>query len=56
MIKLIILISCFNEPNALPIVLSTLPRKIPGFDSVEWLIVDDGSQDDTIGVARANGV
>ena len=54
--KLIIQIPCFNEEAQLPTTLSRLPRQIDGFDSVEWLIVDDGSTDRTIEVARAAGV
>ena len=54
--KLIIQIPCFNEAETLSIALATLPRSVPGFDSVEWLIIDDGSQDETIKVAKANGV
>ena len=54
--KLIIQIPCFNEAEQLPATLADLPRKIAGFDVVEWLIVDDGSTDETIAVARAHGV
>lgn len=54
--KLIIQIPCFNEAETLSTALSALPRTVPGFNSVEWLIIDDGSQDDTISVAKANGV
>jgi len=54
--KLIIQIPCFNEAETLPVALSALPRQVPGFDVVEWLIVDDGSQDSTVQVARKNGV
>jgi glycosyltransferase involved in cell wall biosynthesis len=54
--KLIIQIPCFNEEEQLPGTLADLPREVPGFDVVEWLIVDDGSTDATIEVARANGV
>jgi glycosyltransferase involved in cell wall biosynthesis len=54
--KLIIQIPCYNEEAALPITLSALPREIPGIDKVEWLIVDDGSSDRTVDVARAHGV
>nr|VFK41178.1 MAG: Glycosyl transferase family 2 [Candidatus Kentron sp. TC] len=36
--------------------LAALPCEAPGFDSVEWLVIDDGSIDDTVEVARANGV
>lgn len=54
--KLIIQIPCLNEADTLGIALSELPREVPGFDSVEWLIVDDGSSDDTTAVARRHGV
>jgi glycosyltransferase involved in cell wall biosynthesis len=54
--KLIIQIPCFNEEAQLPTTLSRLPRHIDGLDSVEWLIIDDGSTDRTIEVARQAGV
>jgi len=54
--KLIIQIPCWNEGKTLAITLSALPRQVPGFDSVEWLIIDDGSNDDTAQIARENGV
>jgi glycosyltransferase involved in cell wall biosynthesis len=54
--KLIIQIPCFNEQDQLPLTLSHLPRQIAGFDVVEWLIIDDGSTDATIEVARSHGV
>ncbi len=54
--KLIIQIPCFNEESQLPVTLGRLPREVPGFDVVEWLIIDDGSTDDTVSVARENGV
>ena len=54
--KLIIQIPCFNEEGSLPESLKYLPRQIPGFDSVQWLVVDDGSTDRTVEVARAAGV
>src|SRR5438477_8776235 len=54
--KLIIQIPCFNEAQQLPQTLADLPRAVEGFDVVEWLIVDDGSTDDTVAVARAHGV
>ncbi|MDQ3631226.1 MAG: glycosyltransferase family 2 protein [Actinomycetota bacterium] len=54
--KLIIQIPCFDEEEQLPATLADLPREVPGFDVVEWLIIDDGSTDRTIEVARANGV
>ena len=55
-VKLIIQIPCFNEEETLAIALGELPREIPGFDSVEWLIIDDGSIDGTADVARRMGV
>src|SRR6201996_812721 len=54
--KLIIQIPCFNEEDQLPTTLGQLPRRVEGFDTVEWLIVDDGSTDRTIDVAREGGV
>jgi glycosyltransferase involved in cell wall biosynthesis len=54
--KLIIQIPCFNEAEQLPATLADLPREVPGVDQVEWLIIDDGSTDATVEVARANGV
>lgn len=54
--KLIIQIPCYNEANTLAITLGELPRQVPGFDRVEWLIIDDGSTDETVAVAAANGV
>jgi glycosyltransferase involved in cell wall biosynthesis len=54
--KLIIQIPCFNEEQTLPLTLADLPREVPGFDAVEWLVIDDGSSDRTIEVARENGV
>lgn len=53
--KLIIQIPCFNEADTLGIALAELPHEVPGFDSVEWLIIDDGSSDDTAAVARRHG-
>jgi glycosyltransferase involved in cell wall biosynthesis len=54
--KLIIQIPCFNEERTLPPTLADLPREIAGFDVVEWLVIDDGSTDRTIEVAREHGV
>jgi len=54
--KLIIQIPCLNEEETLPATLADLPREIDGIDTVEWLIIDDGSSDATVEVARANGV
>jgi glycosyltransferase involved in cell wall biosynthesis len=54
--KLIIQIPCFNEERTLPATLADLPREVPGIDVVEWLVIDDGSTDRTVEVARAGGV
>ena len=54
--KLIIQIPCLNEAEQLPATLADLPREVEGFDEVEWLVIDDGSTDNTVEVARANGV
>ena len=54
--KLIIQIPCFNEAEQLPQTLADLPREVPGFDVVEWLVIDDGSSDRTVQVARERGV
>jgi glycosyltransferase involved in cell wall biosynthesis len=54
--KLIIQIPCLNEEATLPRTLVELPREVEGFDEVEWLIVDDGSTDRTVEVAREHGI
>lgn len=54
--KLIIQIPCLNEEATLPATLADLPREIEGFDTVEWLVIDDGSTDRTVEVAIAHGV
>src|SRR5688572_2198752 len=54
--KLVIQIPCFNESQTLPQTLAALPRSVPGFDRVEWLIIDDGSSDGTAETARRLGV
>lgn len=53
---LIIQIPCYNEAKTLPQVIADLPRKIPGISRLEVLIIDDGSTDDTVVVARQLGV
>jgi glycosyltransferase involved in cell wall biosynthesis len=55
-VKLVIQIPCLNEEESLPQVLAELPRDVPGFDRVEWLVVDDGSTDATVEVAKRHGV
>lgn len=54
--KLIIQIPCLNEEQTLPTTLADLPRSIEGCDEVEWLVIDDGSTDRTVEVAREHGV
>ncbi|WP_088307592.1 glycosyltransferase family 2 protein [Novosphingobium sp. B 225] len=56
MTKLIIQIPCFNEAENLPETLVALPRRIPGVDVIEVLVIDDGSHDGTAEVARRFGV
>jgi glycosyltransferase involved in cell wall biosynthesis len=56
MTKLIIQIPCLNEASTLPATLAELPRSIPGIDAIEVLVIDDGSTDGTVDVARAHGV
>jgi glycosyltransferase involved in cell wall biosynthesis len=53
---LIIQIPCYNEARTLRTTLDALPREVAGFARVEWLIIDDGSTDDTLLVAEASGV
>lgn len=55
MTKLIIQIPCLNEADHLPETLAALPRRIPGIDMIEYLVIDDGSDDDTSGVALRHG-
>jgi len=54
--KLIIQIPCFNEQNTLLVALSELPKSIEGIDKIEVLIIDDGSTDNTVQVAKDFGV
>ncbi len=54
--KLIIQIPCYNEEKTLEIALNDLPKKISGIDQIEYLIINDGSKDNTVGVAKRWGV
>ncbi|MEN9753183.1 MAG: hypothetical protein RL670_874, partial [Actinomycetota bacterium] len=54
--KVFIQIPCLNESEFLPATLKELPRKLPGASEVKWLVIDDGSSDNTTEVALANGV
>ena len=54
--KLIIQIPCFNEAETLAIALGALPREVEGFEKVEWLIINDGSTDETVRIAKECGV
>lgn len=54
--KLIIQIPCYNEAETLEIALNDLPRRIEGIDTIEYLIINDGSKDNTVEVARKWGV
>jgi glycosyltransferase involved in cell wall biosynthesis len=55
-VKLIIQIPCYNEESTLPGTLLDLPRGLPGIDTVEYLVIDDGCRDRTVDVARSMGV
>jgi glycosyltransferase involved in cell wall biosynthesis len=54
--KVFVQIPCLNEEKTLPLVLKNIPKKIKGVKSVEVLIIDDGSTDKTINVAKKHGV
>ena len=54
--KLFIQIACLNEAEFLPATLKALPRTVEGFTEVYWLVIDDGSDDNTAEVALAHGV
>ncbi len=55
-VKLIIQIPCFNEAETLEVALNDLPKHIEGIDEIEYLIINDGSKDNTVEVARKWGV
>ena len=54
--KLIIQIPCYNEALTLPATLQALPRQLGSIDCIEWLIIDDGSSDNTAQIASQHGV
>ena len=54
--KLIIQIPCYNEAETLEIALNDLPKHIDGIDEIEYLIINDGSKDNTVEVAKNWGV
>jgi len=54
--KLIIQIPCYNEEKTLPVTLRDLPKEIKGIDEIETLVINDGSEDSTVKVARKEGV
>ncbi len=54
--KLIVQIPCLNEETTLPATIADIPRALPGVDAIELLVIDDGSTDRTVEVAREQGV
>ncbi len=54
--KVIVQIPCLNEEETLPLVMATMPKKIVGVDILEYLVIDDGSTDRTVEVAKELGV
>jgi glycosyltransferase involved in cell wall biosynthesis len=54
--KVFIQVPCLNEEKTLPAVLQSIPAQIDGVDQIEILVIDDGSSDRTVEVARENGV
>ncbi len=54
--KLVIQIPCYNEEKSLPVTLEALPKHINGIDEIEVVIIDDGSKDNTVEVAKSYGV
>jgi glycosyltransferase involved in cell wall biosynthesis len=55
-LKLIIQIPCYNEAQTLPETIRSLPSTLPGIDTIEYLVIDDGSTDETVEVAKSLGV
>jgi glycosyltransferase involved in cell wall biosynthesis len=54
--KVIVQIPCLNEEKTLPLVMKSMPKKIPGVDVLEYLIIDDGCTDNTVAVAKKLGI
>ena len=54
--KLVIQIPCYNEEKSLPVALKSLPREIAGIDEIDIVVIDDGSTDNTVEVAKSLGV
>jgi glycosyltransferase involved in cell wall biosynthesis len=55
-LRVVVQVPCLNEEETLPLVLESIPKEIPGVDEIIVLVVDDGSTDRTVEVARAHGV
>lgn len=54
--KLVVQIPCLNEETTLPLVIKSIPKHINGVDEIVVLVIDDGSTDNTIGVAKSLGI
>jgi glycosyltransferase involved in cell wall biosynthesis len=55
-VRLVVQVPCLNEEETLPLVLESIPKEIPGIDEIIVLIIDDGSTDRTVEVAKEHGV
>jgi glycosyltransferase involved in cell wall biosynthesis len=55
-LRLVVQVPCLNEEETLPLVLESIPEQIPGIDEIIILIIDDGSTDRTVQVAKEHGV
>ncbi len=54
--KVVVQVPCLNEEKTLGLVLESIPKMIPGVDEIEVIIIDDGSTDKTVAIAKAHGV